>query len=89
MDVQAIEVRHIKIYRLKFEHKDFSTNAQHNNMFDFIDMDLSCGWKTVWIQNSWLIQKPADLDLHCFQKRVSNFEKKSMHHFFLFISQYL
>ena len=25
--------------------------------------------KKVWILISWLHQKPADLDLHCFQKR--------------------
>ena len=23
--------------------------------------------KTVWIQISWLLQKPADLGLHCFR----------------------
>ena len=27
-------------------------------------------------QISWLHQKPADLDLHCFQKRKNNFKKK-------------
>ena len=27
--------------------------------------------ETAWILSSWL--KPADLDLHCFQKRVYNF----------------
>ena len=26
--------------------------------------------KTVWILISWLLMKPADLDLHCFQKRM-------------------
>ena len=24
--------------------------------------------KTVWIQFSWLLKKPADLDLHCLQE---------------------
>ena len=24
--------------------------------------------KTVWILISWLLRKPADLDLHCFKK---------------------
>ena len=24
--------------------------------------------KTVWIQISWLLKKPADLDLHCLQE---------------------
>ena len=27
-----------------------------------------------------LLMKPADLDLHCFQKRVYNFEKKCYVH---------
>ena len=26
--------------------------------------------KTVWILISWLHQKPADLDLHCFKKSL-------------------
>ena len=26
--------------------------------------------KTVWILIRWLLQKPADLDLHCFQKWI-------------------
>ena len=28
----------------------------------------------LWILISWLHQKPADLDLHCFRKRVWNLE---------------
>ena len=28
--------------------------------------------KTVWILISWLLQKPADLDLHCFQKKPAD-----------------
>ena len=27
--------------------------------------------KTVWILISWLHQKPADLDLQCFQKQMN------------------
>ena len=30
--------------------------------------------KKVWIQIRWLHKKPADLDVHHFQKRVYNFE---------------
>ena len=26
--------------------------------------------KTVWILISWLLKKPADLDLHCLQKEL-------------------
>ena len=31
-------------------------------------MNLQChvGGKTMWILISWLLEKPADLDLHCF-----------------------
>ena len=27
--------------------------------------------KTLWILISWLLQKPADLDLHCLQELIS------------------
>ena len=27
--------------------------------------------ETVWIMISWLLQKPADLDLHCLQELIS------------------
>ena len=37
-------------------------------------MESGCISKTVWILISWLLMKPADLDLHCFQMRW-NFEK--------------
>ena len=35
----------------------------------------NCVVETVWILISWLLMKPADLDLHCFQKRYSILEK--------------
>ena len=37
--------------------------------WDLLIMNSQCHvvWKTVWILFSWLLQKPADLDLHCFQ----------------------
>ena len=28
--------------------------------------------KTVWILNSWLLQKQADLDLNCFQEKPAD-----------------
>ena len=34
--------------------------------------------KTVWLHIRWLHQKPAYLDLHCFQKEGNNYEK-AMH----------
>ena len=40
-----------------------------------IDMDLLGGWKIEHVNpdklaSDWLHYKPADLDLHCFQKKV-------------------
>ena len=35
-------------------------------------MYFQSGWKTVWILIRWLLQKPADLDLQCFQKKKIN-----------------
>ena len=32
----------------------------------------------MWILISWIHQKPADLDLHCFQKREYSFEEKNV-----------
>ena len=37
----------------------------------------------MWILISLLFQKPADLNQHCFQKRVKVMERKNMFHFFL------
>ena len=31
--------------------------------------------KKVWIQISWLLMKPADLDLHYLKKKEQNLEK--------------
>ena len=35
-----------------------------------ISMHFKLKYKTVWILIRWLLQKPADLDLQCFQKRI-------------------
>ena len=45
--------------------------------------ELMVSLKTVWILISWLLfytQRPADLDLHCIQKRVYDFKKSNVHH---------
>ena len=34
-------------------------------------MDSEAVWKTVQILIRWLHQKPSDLDLHCFLKRIN------------------
>ena len=44
-------------------------NLQHGPV---VSMHLHAEWKTVLIQISWLHQKPADLDLQCFQKRINS-----------------
>ena len=36
-------------------------------LIGLIILNMHVVWKTVWILISWLLQKPADLDLHCFQ----------------------
>ena len=53
-------------------------SSQSSNFI--IHITSLCRWKTVWLQISWHHQKPADLDLHCFQKRVWYFEKKNTIH---------
>ena len=37
----------------------------------FVCMYFQSQWKTVWILIRWLLQKPSDLDLQCFQKRIN------------------
>ena len=34
--------------------------------------ELTSCVETVWILISWLLQKPADLDLHCFQEKPAD-----------------
>ena len=49
---------------------------------NFMNSQCHVVWKTVWILISWLLQKPADLDLHCFQLSlylVSNCFKDFLH----------
>ena len=44
---------------------------------DILSQNYSYEWKTVCILISWLHQKPADLDVHCFHKTKegTEFEK--------------
>ena len=35
--------------------------------------------KTVWILISWLLQKPADLDLHCLQEKPADQDPYCLH----------
>ena len=56
--------------------RHYSSTVEYYRCLLIINMDLSCGPKTVWILVSWLHQKPADLDPQSFQKRVKNSEEK-------------
>ena len=41
-----------------------------------VDINLHTDWQTVQIQISWLLQKPADLDLHYLQRQgISGFSR--------------
>ena len=65
-------IRHV---RQLFAADDFS--RRHFQMHFFLGtlrvnppaFKLQAEWKTVWILIRWLHQKPADLDLNCFQKK--------------------
>ena len=37
-----------------------------------ITINSQAEWKIEYIMIRWLLQKPANRDLHCFQKRISN-----------------
>ena len=39
-------------------------------MISFNTVDSEAAWKTVQLLISWLCQKPADLDLHCFLNKL-------------------
>ena len=38
-------------------------------LFQVVDTNSHSKWQTVQIQITWLLQKPSDLDLHCFQQQ--------------------
>ena len=44
----------------------YPVNLQHSSCKHVFSIKS----KTVWILISWLLMKPADLDLHCFLKRI-------------------
>ena len=41
-------------------------------IFWLIILSLNLALKTMWILISWLLQKPADLDRHCFQEKPAD-----------------
>ena len=46
----------------------YKVNKMLYFIFRLITVILLVALKTVWILISWLLQKPADLDLHCLQE---------------------
>ena len=45
-------------------------HSQSDCLIQAVDTSSHSKWQTVHIQISWLLQKPADLDLHCLQRKV-------------------
>ena len=43
--------------------------SQSESLIQIVDINSDTKWQTVQIQISWLLQKPADLDLHCLQRQ--------------------
>ena len=48
----------------------FQIFSQSKSLIQIVDINSHSERQTVQIQISWLLQKPADLDLHCLQNRV-------------------
>ena len=64
--------------------RPFLIFSQSDYLIQVVDTNSNTEWQTVQIQISWLLQKPADLDLHCLKRqgvsglsrtRVNNFGK--------------
>ena len=50
--------------------------SQSDCLIQIVAINSHTWWQTVQIQISWLLQKPADLDLHCLQRQgISGFSR--------------
>ena len=50
------------------------TFSQSDYLIQIVGINSHTQWQTVQIQIGWLLQKPADLDLHCLQRQgISGF----------------
>ena len=47
----------------------FLTVNQSDNSMLFVHINSQTEWQTVLILIRWLLKKPSDLDLHCFQRQ--------------------
>ena len=56
--------------------RPFPIFSQSDYLIQIVDINSHTWWQTVQIQISWLLQKPTDLDLHCFQRQgISGFSR--------------
>ena len=54
----------------------FPIFSQSDYLIQVVDINSNNEWPTVQIQMSWLLKKPADLDLHCLQRQgISGFSR--------------
>ena len=69
MNMSSIRLREVLKLTLNCHVEYFyPVNLQHSSCKHVFSIKM----KTVWILISWLHQKPAYLDLHCFLKRIQN-----------------
>ena len=48
--------------------------SQSDHFIQAVDTNSHTEWQTVQIQISWLLKKPTDFDIHCFQRQgISGF----------------
>ena len=62
--VSKINPCHVELIKLPHPLLIFS---QSEYLIQIVDINSHSEWQTVQIQISWLLQKPTDLDLHCWQ----------------------
>ena len=57
--------------------------SQSDYLIQVVDTNSHSAWQTVQIQINWLLQKPTDLDLHCFQRQgISRFRVQGQYSYF-------
>ena len=74
----------LEFWHINFCHAEWITMprpllifSQSDYLIQVVDTNSNTEWQTVQIQIRWLLQKPADLDLHCLQRQgISGFCRK-------------
>ena len=50
--------------------------SQSDYLIQVVDINSNTEWQTEQVQISWLLKKPTDLDLHCWQRQgISGFSR--------------